>query len=364
MKRASGLVIIFIALIAAILDVPHCVAADPDNTVHYKVGVVLPLTGATMSIGAAIKNGIMLAYEDLDPSLRSRLELVFEDDASQSASSVSALQKLTAVNKIDVLISALSNACSALVPITERQELPFIVIAFDPSMTRNKRYAVNLWVKGEDLAQLAVKEALRRGYQNIAVVSTLHEGNLAMKKLFLEANKSQLKIVYDEEILPTERDFKQSLAKLRTVARVDAVANFLLPSQAGLFARQARDQEIKLPSFALGNYEDLALVRDSDGALIGQWYVGADDPEGQFIAKYKQRFPNDSMYGAANGYDALLLIGEALKQNTPPKEVAAFFHNVKDFKGAQGLFSANGDNRFTMRPVVKVLTKDGYEVMK
>jgi len=46
------------------------------------------------------------------------------------------------------------------------------------------------------------------------------------------------------------------------------------------------------------------------------------------------------------------------------KRRLAYLRNIKNFSGAQGTFSAVGDGTFTIAAVLKVVTKDGFELLK
>ena len=210
----------------------------------------------------------------------------------------------------------MSNVQQAIAPILENKEIPLIAIATDEEISKNKKYAVNFWVTPDEEARLLIKESLRRGYKNIALFTTIHLGTMSMKRKFTEANNGSLNVIVDEEIAPDLKDFRSIITK----------------------------------------------VKASNGALIDQWYIQADDATGEFLKTYSEKFPKSTSFGAANGHDAIMLINKAISEGkSSPEDLNTFIHNVKDFSGAMGVFSSTNDNRFTLPAAVKVVAKDGFK---
>jgi len=227
---------------------------------------------------------------------------------------------------------------------------------------QGKNWVVNFWVTPEEEVKVARREAIKRGYLKIARICTIHEGALAVKRKWDEENAadSAITIVRDEEYPLANKDFRPFLNKVRNHGDLDAIFPLLMLGQVGLFARQAREMGIKLPFFGIETFEDPHEVTLSRGALVGHWYINADEPNDLFTKEFMQRFPGSSTWTAANAHDAILLLGEALKSGSSREHINHFLHTVKDFSGALGTYSASGDNRFTLSAAVKLVTKDGF----
>ena len=325
-----------------------------------KIGAILALTGDAASFGVAVQNGINLALERLDPEERKKFEVVFEDDRAESSLSVSAFKRLVDIEKVDVVINTSSGTGKALSQIAEQKKVPLIAVASDKEIVENKKYVVNLWVMPEIEAVITVKEALKRGYKKIARISAIHEFAFACANEFDKASKDEIEVVIDEQYQRTERDFRAFLTKVKKVKDLDAIFANVFLGQVGIFAKQTREMGIELPLFAFEFFEDPNEIRLSQGALHDQWYVQADDPESFFLDMYNKKFPDAPVYAAANGYDAIMLIAKAVKENGMSTEaINKELHTVTDFTGALGTYSASGDNRFTLPAAIKVVTKDG-----
>ncbi len=75
-----------------------------------KVGVILPLSGASAVAGKAALNGIQLAAEEANAGGKVRLELVVADDGTDPAKAVPAFTKLMTVDKVDLVIGGLASS--------------------------------------------------------------------------------------------------------------------------------------------------------------------------------------------------------------------------------------------------------------
>jgi branched-chain amino acid transport system substrate-binding protein len=325
------------------------------------VGVIIPLSGEAASFGETTRNSVNWALERIALSGHPPIRVIFEDDRLDPKLTISAYRRLRRSDQIDAVITVSSGTSNALAPIAEHDQVPMIAIASDPKIIHGRNWVVNFWVTPDEEARVTIDEALRRGYKHIARATTLQEGFLSLKSKFDELNHGKLEIVLDGEFPQAEKDFKPFLARLRAAKDVDAVMLMMMPGHLGVFAKQARSYGIKQPFFGIECFEDRNEVKVSEGALVGQWYVNADDPEGSFIEEYLKKFPGSSFWGAANAFDSLLLVAEGADREASREGINRFLHSVRDFKGSLGTYSASADNRFTLKAVVKVVTEDGFE---
>jgi len=243
-----------------------------------RVGVILPLSGDAASVGAATRNGMELARSGLPPEDRVRLRLAYEDDQLSPAKTVTAYRKLRDAGAADVVVNIFSGTAKAIAPVVERDRVPLIAIASDPAVVASRRYIVNLWVTPEVEAEVALSEALRRGYRRIARIVSIQDGMLAIRATFDAANAGRIELALDEEYPPDVKDFRPFIAKLRLRSDVDAVGIMLLPGQCGTFAKQVREAGIGVPLFGFEVFEDAneVKVKEFRGAL-GTYSASGDN---------------------------------------------------------------------------------------
>ncbi len=324
-----------------------------------KIAVIAPLSGEAASVGAAVTGGITLALEKLPSELKDKIEIVYEDDRLDPKQTIAAYHRLCTAGKPSAVLTISSGTSKALAPLVERDQVPTVAIASDPQINGNRNWVVNFWVKPEVEAELAINEAVKRGYRKVARIVSIQDGYLSIKAAFDKYNNSRLEFVVDEEYPPDIKDFKPFLTKVRAKKDLDAVFVSLLPGQLGIFAKQLRQQGITLPMAGVEGFADPGEVEASGGALVGQWFIDADDPNDTFLKEYFKRFPGQAYWGAGNAHDAVLLLAAAIEKDPTHKAINTFLHTVKDFSGALGTFSADGANNFTLAAAVKIVTPEG-----
>ncbi len=344
--------------IISLLLLSFSVFADDSE---YRVGVIIPLSGDSVSVGEALRNGITLGLEDIDSATRERLKLFYEDDRLEAGKSVAAFHKLSSLHNVDVVVNMSSGTGKALAPLAEQKKIPLMAIASDPEIIENREYTVNFWVTPDEETRALLPAIRERGYKKIAIVSTIHNGAFAVRESFLRLGKDDVKVVLNEELNATDRDFRSLIAKV-SQTELDAILPLLMPGQFSSFAKQLRQQGVDLPLFGYEFFEDINEIKNAEGALEGSIYVNAGDPESDFMKRYQKRFPDASLYTAANGYDAIRLIAAAIEDDS--RDINTFLHTVKDFHGALGVFSATDDNKFTLPASLKRVTGNGFEALR
>ena len=326
-----------------------------------KLGAIIGLSGDGANIGEACKNGLELARNGLDPQLRDNIKVIYEDDQFKAKNAVSALNKLIGTEQIDAVMTLSSATSKAVGIIADQKGIPVLAIASDPEVVKDREYVFNLWVTPEEQVKVLFNELKTRKIKKIARIVATHDGTLALKDAFDARNNGEIEILMDEEYPVEVKDFRPFINKLKQLVEVDAIFVDLFFGQSGLFAKQSRELGLDLPLFNVETFEDPNEVKLSDGALIGHWYIQADDPEGAFLSKYQKKYPEASTYTAGNCHDAILLIAKAFQQKKTGLQMANFFRELKNFKGAMGVFSATGDNRFSLPATTKIVTKTGFK---
>jgi hypothetical protein len=122
----------------------------------FKVGAVLPLTGAAADYGIAIKNCIELARKD-NPELFTNIEFIYEDAAYDPKTAVSAYRSLTDGQQVDLTVTWGVSFCKALAPIAcpQKDRPPEIKKIGHPFAKRS----ATLWKS----ARIPLKPYFRRG---------------------------------------------------------------------------------------------------------------------------------------------------------------------------------------------------------
>ena len=80
---------------------------------NYKIGVHAPLTGPAAEVGQYIKNGALLAVDDINNKggvLGRKIEVVFGDDEAKPEVGVSVFERFMTKDKVDAVIGGLNSS--------------------------------------------------------------------------------------------------------------------------------------------------------------------------------------------------------------------------------------------------------------
>ena len=335
---------------------------------RYTIGAILPLSGKVASLGAYVRKGIELGLERLPAQQRDFIRVVYEDDQFDPVKTISAYRHLKAKGRLDAVFVAGSPAANALGPTVEREHVVMVAIgASDPSIAVDKEYSFIHWVTPPVLGEALAQESVRRGLKRFAFVSAEVTGAIADTDAAIEALKKRGLadgIVYRQNFVSDHTDFRSALTTIKQ-RQPEGVVVVLLPGALSSFARQFRDSKADAQLIGIETFEDESEVKAARGALEGAWYVNAADSTGTFIADYRSKYNEYPGWGAANAFDSLCLMAKAVTDvGQSNRAVRDYLRTVKNYAGATGVFSASGDNRFTLPAAVKRVTKEGFEIFK
>jgi len=131
--------------------------SQADNT--FKVLFIGSLSGDVAMLGVSAQNSIRLFLEE---NKNTKVEVTYEDDQCKPSNTVSIYQRVKALRRPDLVINTGSQTSLALVPVLERDSVPLIAIASDGNISKDKQFAVNLWVTPSEEAKIVTKELKRK----------------------------------------------------------------------------------------------------------------------------------------------------------------------------------------------------------
>jgi ABC-type branched-subunit amino acid transport system substrate-binding protein len=345
---------LFVTLLCALaLNSTHADEGKTSCQKTLRIGVSLPLTAGAVSSGEAVKNSIILADEKYDS--HNCVQFIFEDDQLLAKNTALIVNKFISVDHVDAIVIYGTPTSIAVGAAIEKNKIPTIALSILNKVVQDKIYIMKHWCSAERLNQAIEREAQRRGYKSVAIVSTQNDAMLGLRDLFLRNKVAN--VILDDEYTRDDNDFRTSIAKI-TTSRADAVYVLLYPPQTGVFVKQLRRQGFKGDAFGVHNIEDPQEIKSSGGAMIGMWLANGDETVGEeYHSAYRKRFRLEPALGGANGYDSAKMFIEASQQEG---DLNAYLHNLKDFHGAFGTYSATSNNDFDFSAVVKVVEKDGF----
>src|SRR3989344_8827560 len=134
-KKVFKSLLVLNLLLVSLMLLTGCSIQTKDTTARastketIKIGVVLPLTGPSADGGNYVKNGLLLAQDELnnDQDLAYHYELLFQDSMYDPKTAVSAVRKLIDSDQVKYIVGAQgSSETLAITPIAEENKVILI----------------------------------------------------------------------------------------------------------------------------------------------------------------------------------------------------------------------------------------------
>ncbi len=203
------------------------------------------------------------------------------------------------------------------------------------------------------------------GFERMVILYVNDSYGRALSNAFEnEADKLGITIVDRRSYRGSERSFRGILDDWET-SSFDAIL-VIGGAEAATFIRLARESGISAPILAgdgLDTDELWAVAGDAANGVIVVTHFHPDNPytEQDFIQRFEERYGTAPDTWAAQGYDAVYLLANAIENagSTMPDEMAAALRNTHDWEGVTGphTFDENGDT--IGKPVVLKVMRDG-----
>lgn len=278
------------------------------------IGAVLPLSGDFAFIGEEIQNGMKLAQENSDLSIR----IIFEDDQFSSAVSVNAANKLINIDNIDIGLTSFVEEAKPIAPIFENSKTPLVVVWDSTEFIKESDFLFSTGfsteLAGEKMAEYAYEDL---GLSKIAIVSHNEPWSELISESF--ANRFQElggEIVLHNKHNLEDNDFRSTITKIKNVD-VEGVYMTLLAPTSINFLVQAKEMNLDKQVLSAD-----ALIQDvidasedaSEGIIFTNIY--SEDTE-SLRKKYIQKFGKEpiDMTIVSFGFNGLNAIINAHKEN-------------------------------------------------
>lgn len=344
MRKLSEVLVLVIGLMSL-----SC-AAGP-----IKIGVVMNLTGPWASIDGPAWNGVQLAVDQINAAgglLGQPVEAICIDTKADEAETIAAITRLAEVEKVLAILGycdthwVLTGA-----PIAAEYGIPFIT----PGATHPRipeRTGAWLACFGDNAQAAAMAEYACKvlGLRKVAVwVDTACDFCVAVSAYFEDAWKHLGgEVVYEDYFETNWTDFSALVSRLKAYqdeGKVDCVYPSAIPGNVGLIVKQLREGGVILPILGEDGFDTPLLVEVgglyAEGVMFAT-HVSLDSPDPkvqEFVAAYTEKFgrrPENAF--AALGYDAMMLVAEAIKTagSAGPAAIEEGLTQIKAFPGVTG----------------------------
>jgi branched-chain amino acid transport system substrate-binding protein len=371
-----GLSLVLIATLTALGGLPRGMAAM-DKTI--KVGIDLPLTGADAEDAELIKDGAVMAVDEVNAKGGAsgyKIELVILDDATATAGQYDPAQAATNAKKFvadNSVVAAIgpqmSGAGKAMSPILSEGDLATITpSSTNPDIT-DPKFASQYRPNGK---AIYFRTVTTDAYQGPNMANYFAE-KLHVKSVYVlddsgaygvgiadsfqkRAQEKGIKVLGRDQLNPKEADYTTILTKIKGL-NPDALYYGGVNQAGSKLAKQAYDV---IPKMIKGGGDGMyggSLLKGAGFPAVDGWYATnasphlLDDPEVQgWVKRFSSRWNKQPTDYSITAYDAALVIVDAIGRVVKSGKTLDR-HNVRDaiqatrLKTMQGpvSFDANGD---------------------
>ena len=292
-----------------------------------KLGAAEALTGPAAKYGVAIKNGFTLAVDEINAKggvNGNKIALIVEDEQGKKEEAITVFKKLIFQDKVLMVFGpTLSNSAFAADPIAAAAK----VVAFGTSNTADGITAIGPQifrnsVMESDVLPVTTRAAIK--HFNLKKVAVIYGNDDAFTKNGYDVFKTTLEaqkipVTDTETYAKGDVDFKAQLTKIKA-SNPDAIVCSCLAEEAANIILQTRTLGMKQPFIGGNGFNSpklFEIAKDAaDNTIMGSpWSAENSAPANKaFIAAYKARFNADPDQFAAQAYDAMHLVAEAIKR--------------------------------------------------
>ncbi|MEN1967491.1 ABC transporter substrate-binding protein [Lentibacillus sp. N15] len=335
-----------------------------------KIGVVTFKSGSGAAYGEAITNGLEMAQKEINEQGDVNIDLVIEDSAGEPDQALSAAQKLiNSENVTGIIGPTLSTEMEVVGPVADQNMVPIM----GTSNTAEGIPQIGDYVFRDSIPEtLAIPASVEKAVDKYdAKKVAIMYGN---DDVFTKAGYDSMKKAAEDldlDVLTTQTfqqgqsDYKAQLTKIKQLDP-DVILASALYNEGAVIMKQARSLGIDAP-FVGGNGFNSPEVIDiagdaADGLIVATpWFTGKDDQKVQdFVKAYKDKYGKEPDQFAAQAYDGLYIMADALKRagEADRDKLRDALVETKDLEGVLGNISLDDEGDVVMDPVVLTI-KDG-----
>ena len=323
-----------------------------------KIGVLEPMTGANAAGGEMTVEGIKLANEKLGEVLGKKVELVIVDNKSDAVESTNAASKLIDKDKVVAIIGSYGSSLSmAAGDVVKSAQVPAVGCSpTNPLVTLNNDYYFRVCFidpfQGTVMANYAFNEL---GAKKAAIIQDVQQDYSVGLSSFFEEAFTELagadSIVGKSSYNTGDQDFTSQLTNIKALNPdvIFAPGNY---GESALLIKQARDLGITTPILGGDTWESpefLSIGGDAVEGAVYSTHFTAESPVTEvsktFLEEYKAEYNQDANAFAALGYDAYMVIIDAIERagSTDSNEIRDKIAATENFVGATGNITLDGN---------------------
>ncbi len=360
-----------------------CGSSPAADSKEIKIGGNFELTGGVANFGKQTVNGIQLAFKEVNAAggvLGKQITLVQADNKSEPSEATNAITKLINQDKVVAVLGpvASSNVLATL-QVGQDNKVPVLTatgtntkITVDEGKTRPYAFRACFIdpFQGNVMANFAIKSM--KAKTAVIYVDNSSDYSKGLAESF-EAAFTQAggQIVGKEAFLQKDQDFKATITKIKGM-NPDVVFIPAYYEEVGKIVKQARELGVTVPLLGTDGWDDPKVVEVASAAALNNTYFSnhyssqdSDPRVAKFAEAYKKEYGQEPSALAALGYDAALMLIDAIKRanSTEPAKIRDALEQTKNLQVVTGIISLN-EKHDPVKSAVVIEYKDGKQAFK
>lgn len=289
-----------------------------------KLGAVYAFSGPFAIYSTTIKNGLEMALDELNAQGSPKIELIMEDDRSTKDDAINVYQKFIQRDKVLLIFGPLiGGQVFAAGPLAQRANTPVMLTSVaTPGVTGVGDYIFRTSVESSTVIPFTVTAAKRLLDVKTAAQIYTNDDQFSVGeyKAFADALETEgIDVVGVETVRTGDVDFSAQLTKIRSLKPDTLVISTQGQEAVGIMT-QARKLGMENIHFIGGNsLNSTGVVKDAGPAMEGAlsatpWFLEMDNAKNiEFVKRYRERFSSDPDWLAAQTYDAMYMVKQAIQ---------------------------------------------------
>jgi branched-chain amino acid transport system substrate-binding protein len=290
-----------------------------------KIGMVVPMTGASAAVGRAVTAGAKLYIQQHgDTVAGQKVELIVRDDASVPDNGKRLAQELIVKDKVAFLGAGVTPTAMAMAPLTTEAKIATVVMVSGTSiLTERSPYFVRTsFTIGQQSGIIADWAAQNGSKKAVVIVNDWTPGAEATKVFEQHFRRGGGEVLEVLKVPLANPDFSPFLQRARDL-QPDTLFVFVPAGQAGTLARQFSERGLDKSGIKLIGTGDIADDDDLPGTgdtflgvVTAGFYSAAHPSElnKAYVDAYAQATGHRANFISVGGYDGIHLIYQALEK--------------------------------------------------
>ena len=371
MKKSLSLIVVFVLALSLLTG---CATSKKSGTEEgpIKIAVAFPMTGDNAEYGKSFLLAAKIKVDEWNTNggvLGRTIELVNYDDKNSGEEAASIAQKIVSNSDIIGVLGHFASGVSMVAaPIYQENKLIEISNTAshpDYSSIGNYIFRNNSVISSEFkvIEDILVNDL---DLKKVGIVAIKTDWGATAGKIANEmiSNNPNLTLVAHEEVLEGSDDYSLAIAKLNE-AGAEAVISVGMYSLIAPLAKQYKAIDPEIQVIGLSNSYAQQLIElggeDAEGIIFPVSFFADSEDEDikKFVDAYKKEFGSEPSALAAQAYDSIGVLLEAVKQNgSVDKETLRDTLNSITYPGITGetKFDEIGD---ASKQYTKLIVQDG-----